>query len=67
VWETLVDADELEQLESSHKVVNQLRTRAGTRARFLAKDPGNAVSATSSEPTLEDAYVFLLEQQRGMA
>jgi len=67
VWETLVDADQLEQLESSHKVVNQLRTRAGTRARFLAKDPGNAVSATSSEPTLEDAYVFLLEQQRGMA
>jgi hypothetical protein len=66
-WETLVDADGLEELETRHRVINQLRTQTGIRARFLTQDASDTPGATRTDATLEDAYVFLLDQQRGLA
>ncbi|NKB88159.1 MAG: ATP-binding cassette domain-containing protein [Acidobacteria bacterium] len=67
VWEVLVDIDELDALEERHRVVNQLRTQDGIRARFLAADASDTPDAEPVRATLEDAYVHLLDQHRAMA
>jgi multidrug efflux pump subunit AcrB/ABC-type multidrug transport system ATPase subunit len=61
VWEAVLPEKELPQLEARTRVIGHLRTPAGVRARFLAAEPVENVEAQQVEPTLEDAYLHLLD------
>ena len=71
VWEAIVDEERLDALsgDTNAKVVTQLRTPDGIRARFLSARATQVegVEAQHVEPTLEDAYIYLLESERSPA
>jgi ABC-type multidrug transport system ATPase subunit len=67
VWETVLSEDRFHEVEPELRLISHLRTPAGIRARFLARQPKAGLSAESVEPTLEDAYLQLLQESRGMA
>jgi ABC-type multidrug transport system ATPase subunit len=62
VWETVVPEAEFVRVERQLRLISHMRTPAGIRARFLAASP--SIAAEAVEPTLEDAYIYLLEQGR---
>ena len=63
VWEAVVEEERLPQVEERMKVISHLRTPAGIRARFLSPDPVSELAAEPVEPTLEDAYIYLLGRE----
>lgn len=67
VWEAVIPEAALPEIEEQQRVITQLRTPAGIRARFLAPEALRDLVVQAVEPTLEDAYVYLLEKQRGLA
>jgi ABC-type multidrug transport system ATPase subunit len=67
VWEAVMDEDFFNELESELDVIEHLRTPAGIRVRFLAGDAPAEFAAEHVEPTLEDAYIYLLGEHRRAA
>ena len=67
VWETVMDEDDFHAIEEDLQVITHLRTPAGIRVRFLADDPDPSLQAEHVDPTLEDAYIHLLIEQRKAA
>jgi ABC-type multidrug transport system ATPase subunit len=63
VWETVVEEAAFEQVDRQVKVISHLRTPRGIRARFLAADPVPGLAADRVDPTLEDAYLYLLRRE----
>ena len=59
----MVEEERLPQVEERLKVISHLRTPAGIRARFLSPDPVSELAAEPVEPTLEDAYIYLLGRE----
>ena len=67
VWEAVMEEDFFHELESELDVITHLRTPAGIRVRFLAADAPTEFEAEHVEPTLEDAYIYLLGEHRRAA
>ncbi len=63
VWETVVEEQAFDRIDRQVKVISHLRTPQGIRARFLASDPLAGLAAESVDPTLEDAYLYLLRRE----
>ncbi|MBT7420504.1 MAG: ATP-binding cassette domain-containing protein [Gemmatimonadetes bacterium] len=63
VWETVVEEAAFEQVDRQVKVISHLRTPRGIRARFLAAAPVPGLAADRVDPTLEDAYLYLLRRE----
>ena len=64
VWEAVMADDVFTQVEKDLRMVSHLRTTAGVRARFLSESPAPGLGASPVDPTLEDAYLYLLGQGR---
>ncbi|WP_132059112.1 ABC transporter ATP-binding protein [Halorussus amylolyticus] len=60
VYEFVVSRDELETVREQYRVSSTVQQRNGVRARVIAKSPPTA-SATTVEPTLEDAYLQTID------
>ncbi len=60
VWDAVVPDRRFSELEEKLKLVTHQRTSAGVRMRFLSDRPPVGVGAQSADPTLEDAYLYLL-------
>ena len=67
VWEAVLDEDFFHDLEAELDVISHLRTPAGIRVRFLAEGAPAEFEAAHVEPTLEDAYIYLLGEHRRAA
>jgi len=67
VWEAVLDEDYFHELENELAVITQFRTPQGIRVRFLAEEAPTAFPAEQVEPTLEDAYIYLLGEHRRAA
>ena len=52
-----------EQIDREVRVISHLRTPEGIRARFLAAEGWRGLDASLVDPTLEDAYLYLLGQE----
>jgi multidrug efflux pump subunit AcrB/ABC-type multidrug transport system ATPase subunit len=61
VFEAIVDEDQLAQWQQSLHVVQHSKAGGRIRMRFLSESPVDGLSAKAVEPTLEDAYVLLLQ------
>ncbi len=66
VWEAVLEEDDFHEIEPELRLISHLRTPAGIRARFLARQPIHGLVAEPVEPTLEDAYLQLLQESRGL-
>ena len=67
VWEATVPTDRFASASGQLHLVTYRRTDAGVRIRFLASEPPLGLEAAAVEPTLEDAYIHLLDQGRRAA
>ncbi|MCH7824779.1 MAG: ATP-binding cassette domain-containing protein, partial [Acidobacteria bacterium] len=67
VWEAVLDEDFFHDLEHDLDVISHLRTPAGIRVRFLAEEAPADFEAEHVDPTLEDAYIYLLGEHRRAA
>ena len=63
VWETVVAEEGFDRVDQQVKVISHLRTPSGIRARFLAADGLAELDAEPVDPTLEDAYIYLLRRE----
>ena len=63
VWEWTVPSAELHSIRQKHLVSSTIRTGEGVRLRIVGESVP-AVDAHPVAPTLEDAYLFVIEQGR---
>lgn len=63
VWETVVAEEGFDRVDQQVKVISHLRTPSGIRARFLAAEGLAELDAEPVDPTLEDAYIYLLRRE----
>ncbi|MFH1567475.1 MAG: efflux RND transporter permease subunit [Gemmatimonadota bacterium] len=66
VWEAVVPEAATGRLDGAVRIIAQQRTALGVRTRFLASAPPLELAPAPAEPTLEDAYIDLLERAKGM-
>lgn len=59
VWETVVSSEEFEHLRTSARISSAVRRKDGVHARIVATSRPSLL-ATAAEPTLEDAFLFLM-------
>ena len=64
VWEVVLPEETFDEIERDMRIVTHLRTPAGIRARFLADEAPEGIGAEHVDPTLEDAYLYLLDEHR---
>lgn len=64
VFETVVTEDEFLKWQKQLQVVQHNKSDEGVRMRFLSEKPIDSLQAQTVEPTLEDAYVYLLQGDR---
>ncbi|MFQ5772333.1 MAG: ATP-binding cassette domain-containing protein, partial [bacterium] len=57
----LSDEDEFTKWQQTVQIVQHSKTEAGIRIRFLSQKPVASLTTKTVEPTLEDAYVYLLQ------
>ncbi|MBP9925518.1 MAG: ABC transporter ATP-binding protein [Cyclobacteriaceae bacterium] len=57
VFETLIDNSLLDEFKRTNHVVNTIRQKDKTRVRYISDQP--VAESTSSQASLEDAYLFL--------
>jgi len=67
VWEAVLPPERFAALSAGLRLVTYRRTADGVFTRFLAAAPPAAVAARPVEPTLEDAYIHLLDDRREAA
>lgn len=63
-WEVVVSSDRFMELKKNHIVGSSVKTSAGVRVRVVADNPPTE-SAQPLTPTLEDAFLYLLNKARG--
>jgi ABC-type multidrug transport system ATPase subunit len=61
VFETLVDNNELATLKTKHLVVNTTRQKDKVCARYIVRTNEKEPDSTAVAATLEDAYLFLTQ------
>ena len=60
VWDTVVSERRFSEMEDNLKLISHQRTPGGVRMRFLSEHAPVDIGAQSVDPTLEDAYLYLL-------
>jgi ABC-2 type transport system ATP-binding protein len=63
VWEWTVPSAELQAIRQKHLVSSTVRTSEGVRLRIVGES-APAAEAHPATPTLEDAYLYIIEQRR---
>jgi ABC-2 type transport system ATP-binding protein len=63
VWEWTVPSAELQTVRQVHLVSSTVRTGEGVRLRIVG-ETAPAADALPVTPTLEDAYLHVIEQRR---
>jgi len=66
VWELVIASAELTELKRTHVVGNTIRTGEGVQVRVVGKSAPSA-QARQVTPTIEDAYLHLLNGNHGTA
>ena len=66
-WESVLPEDRFTEIQSELSAISHLRTPDGVRVRYLSDDPSNDLDPVAVDPTLEDAYLYLLRQGRTAA
>ena len=64
VWEWTVPSVELQAVRQKHLVSSTIRTGEGVRLRIVGES-APATEARAVTPTLEDAYLYVIERGRG--
>jgi ABC-2 type transport system ATP-binding protein len=62
VWEWTVPSAELQTIRQKHLVSSTVRTSEGVRLRIVGES-APAADAHPAIPTLEDAYLYVIEQR----
>ena len=62
-WEAVVSEEALSRIDAQVNVISHLRAPDGIRVRFLAADAVPGIAAAPVEPTLEDAYIYVLRSK----
>ena len=62
-WEAVVSEEALSRINAQVNVISHLRAPDGIRVRFLAADAVPGIAAVPVEPTLEDAYIYVLRSK----
>ncbi len=63
VWETVIASGDLPKVKGKHLISGTIRTSDGVRVRIVADAPPDP-TARPLTPTLEDAYLYVLNQDR---
>jgi len=63
VWEWTVPSTELQVIRQTHLVSSTVRTGEGVRLRIVGESAPDS-DANNVPPTLEDAYLYVIEQHR---
>jgi len=66
-WESVLPEDRFTKIENELSAISHLRTPDGVRVRYLSDDPPNDLEPVAVDPTLEDAYLYLLRHGRTAA
>jgi ABC-type multidrug transport system ATPase subunit len=61
IYECAVDENELVEMQKAVQVIQHSKSNGGIRVRFMSEEPVDISDAFTVEPTLEDAYVYLLK------
>lgn len=61
VFEALVNNDEVAGIRTRHQVIDTGRQKDKTRVRFIDRAPQPEPGAVAVNATLEDAYLFLTQ------
>jgi ABC-type multidrug transport system ATPase subunit len=61
VFEVVVDNNALAAIKSKHQVIDTSRQKEQTKVRFISKTNESEPAATLANATLEDAYLFLTQ------
>lgn len=64
VFEAVIPEEEFSGRRESLQIVQHSKSEDGIRIRFLSETPINDLKATAVEPSLEDAYVYLLQKSK---
>jgi multidrug efflux pump subunit AcrB/ABC-type multidrug transport system ATPase subunit len=62
VFEAILSEEDFVGWQSRLQILQHSETKEGVRVRFLSEQPIDGLPAQSVEPTLEDAYVYLLNR-----
>ena len=65
VWDAVVSDGRFSEMEEKLKLVSHQRTPDGVRMRFLSERAPVGIGAQRADPTLEDAYLYLLGRGEG--
>jgi hypothetical protein len=60
VWRAVIPSDEFEHIRTNLKISSAIRRADGVHIRFVGD--ASALSATPTEPELEDAFLFLMNR-----
>ncbi len=64
VFEAVIPEGEFSNWRERLQIVQHSKSDGGIRMRFLSETPVAGLEAATVEPTLEDAYVYLLQSKR---
>jgi len=64
VFEAVIPVEEFSNWRETLQIVQHSKSDHGIRMRFLSETPVAGLEATTVEPTLEDAYVYLLQSKK---
>jgi len=64
VFEAVIPEEELSNWREALQIVQHSKSDHGIRMRFLSEAPVAGLEAATVEPTLEDAYVYLLQSKK---
>ncbi len=64
VWSTTIAPAQVSEIETEYRVIRSVRRADGVTLRILAKPKAvmNLPNLHATEPTLEDAYIWMMEQ-----
>jgi ABC-type multidrug transport system ATPase subunit len=62
IFEAIIPDEQLNEWQKRVQVIQHSKSNGGIRIRFLSNEPVTDLDAKSVEPSLEDAYVYLLKQ-----
>lgn len=60
VWESIIPEDEFRKWNGELQIVTHIRDKDGIKIKYIGSEPANQLKANAVQPTLEDAYLLIL-------
>jgi len=60
VWESVIPEKQFAELRRTLQIVSHIREKEGIKIKFISKKSPESLETKAVEPTLEDAYILLL-------